>query len=77
MIYLQDSKIKVQDSQHVAKVFQDLLLLEDKIDQEKEHFYVLHLDIRNRIKMVECKRSHGRCAIYLPGSDKVAYNAGL
>jgi hypothetical protein len=53
MIYLQDSKITVQDSQQVAKVFQDLLLLEDTIDQEKEHFYVMHLDTRSRINMVE------------------------
>jgi DNA repair protein RadC len=53
MIYLQDSKIKVQDSQQVAKVFQDLLLLEDEIDQNKEHFYVMHLDTRSRINMVE------------------------
>lgn len=53
MIYLQDSKIKIQDSQQVAKVFQDLLLLEDTIDQEKEHFYVMHLDTRSRINLVE------------------------
>ena len=50
---LQDSKIRVQNAKEVAKVFQDLLLLEDTIDQEKEHFYVMQLDIRNRIKMVE------------------------
>ena len=53
MIYLQDSKIKVQDAQQVAKVFQDLLQLEDAIDQEKEHFYVMHLDTRSRINVVE------------------------
>jgi DNA repair protein RadC len=53
MIYLQDSKIQVQDSKQVAKVFQDLLLLEDTIDQEKEHFYVMHLDTRSRINLVE------------------------
>jgi DNA repair protein RadC len=53
MIYLLDSKIKVQDSKQIAKVFQDLLLLEDVIDQEKEHFYVMHLDTRSRINMVE------------------------
>jgi DNA repair protein RadC len=53
MIYLKDSKIKVHSSQEVAKVFQDLLLLEDVIDQDKEHFYVMHLDIRNQVKMVE------------------------
>jgi DNA repair protein RadC len=53
MIYLQDSKITVQDSQQVAKVFYHLLLLEDTIDQQKEHFYVMHLDTRSRINMVE------------------------
>ena len=53
MVYLQDSKIHVQGSEQVAKVFQDLLLLEDEIDQLKEHFYVMRLDTRSRINMVE------------------------
>ena len=53
MVYLQNSKITVQNSQQIAKVFQDLLLLEDTIDQDKEHFYVMHLDVRSRVKMVE------------------------
>ena len=53
MIYLKDSHMQVQSSRHVAKVFLDLLLLEDAVDQDKEHFYVMHLDIRSRVKMVE------------------------
>ena len=53
MVYLQDSKIKIESADQVAKVFQDLLLLEDKIDQAKEHFYVMHLDIRSRVNLVE------------------------
>jgi DNA repair protein RadC len=53
MIYLQDSKIQVTSPQDVAKVFQDLLLLEDAIGQDKEHYYVMHLDARSRIKLVE------------------------
>ena len=53
MIYLRDSNIHVNSSQQVAKVFQDLLLLEDVIDRDKEHFYIMHLDIRSRIKLVE------------------------
>ena len=53
MTYLQNSKLTVRDSKDVAKVFLDLLALEDKIDQEKEHFYVMHLDIRSRVKLVE------------------------
>jgi DNA repair protein RadC len=53
MTYLQNSKITIKDSKDVAKVFLDLLALEDKNDQDKEHFYVMHLNIRNRIEMVE------------------------
>jgi DNA repair protein RadC len=53
MILLQDSKIKIGDSQDVARIFQDLLKLEDAIDQEKEHYFVMHLDARQRINMVE------------------------
>jgi DNA repair protein RadC len=53
MIYLQDSKLKIHSSHEVAKVFQDLLLLEDSVDREKEHFYVMHLDTRSKVKMVE------------------------
>ncbi len=53
MIYFKDSHIQVQSSQQVAKVFVDLLLLEDAVDRDKEHFYVMHLDVRNRVKLVE------------------------
>ena len=53
MIYLRDSKIQVNSSRQVAKVFQDLLLLEAEIDREKEHFYVMHLNTKSRVKMVE------------------------
>jgi DNA repair protein RadC len=53
MVYLKDSKIKVTGAKEVAKVFQDILALEDKIDQEKEHYYVCHLNCRSQILMVE------------------------
>jgi DNA repair protein RadC len=53
MIYLKDCKIQVKSSQQVAKVFQDLLQLEKDIDREKEHFYVMHLNTKSRVKMVE------------------------
>ena len=53
MTYLQKSKITIKDSQHVARVFLVLLALEDTIDQDKEHFYVMHLDVKNRVKLVE------------------------
>ena len=53
MTYLQKSKITIESSKDVAKVFLDLLYLEDKIDQDKEHFYVMHLDMRSRVNLVE------------------------
>jgi DNA repair protein RadC len=37
----------------VAKVFQDILALEDQIEQEKEHYYVMYLNIRSQVMMVE------------------------
>jgi DNA repair protein RadC len=53
MTYLQNSKMEITGVRDVAKVFLDLLALEDAIDQDKEHFYVMHLDTRSRIKLVE------------------------
>jgi DNA repair protein RadC len=53
MVYLQHSKLQIQDSRHVAQVFLDLLSLEAVIDREKEHFYVMHLDIKSRVNLVE------------------------
>jgi hypothetical protein len=44
MIYLKDSKIKVSGAREVAKVFQGILALEDTIEQDKEHYYVMHLN---------------------------------
>jgi DNA repair protein RadC len=53
MIYLKDSKLEVKSPRSIAKVLVELLHLEDEIDQAKEHFYVIHLDTRSRINMVE------------------------
>jgi len=53
MVYLKDSKIKVLSTKDVVKVFQDILALEDHIEQEKEHYYVMHLDVKSQVKMVE------------------------
>ena len=53
MVYLQQSNIQITSSQDVARVFLDLLLLEDTIDREKEHFYVMHLNIKSHVKLVE------------------------
>jgi DNA repair protein RadC len=53
MIYCKDSKITVGGAGDIAKVFRDILGLEDRIEREKEHFYVCHLDVKSRVKMVE------------------------
>jgi DNA repair protein RadC len=53
MVYLQQSNITITGATDVVKVFQDLLSLEDTIDQDKEHFYVCHLNTKSRIKLVE------------------------
>ena len=53
MIVLKDTHILVSDVKIVAKVLQDLLAVEDAIDQDKEHFYVMHIDSRNKVKLVE------------------------
>src|SRR5512138_1571278 len=53
MVYLQQSNITITSARDVVNVFQDLLGLEDAIDQEKEHFYVCHLNSKSRIKLVE------------------------
>jgi DNA repair protein RadC len=53
MVVLRNSKTEIRDARDVAKVFQDLLTLEDKIDQDKEHVYVMHVNTRHRINLVE------------------------
>lgn len=53
IIHLKDSTKIVSNPESVWEVCRDLLLAEDKIDQDKEHFWVFHLDTRNRIKLIE------------------------
>jgi hypothetical protein len=44
MVVLRNSKITIGHIADVATVFLNLLRLEDRIKQDKEHFYVMHLD---------------------------------
>jgi DNA repair protein RadC len=53
MVILRNSTIEIRDSRGVARVFQDILRLEDAIDQDKEHFYVMHINPRQHINLVE------------------------
>jgi DNA repair protein RadC len=53
MVVLRHSTITITKAKDVAKVFQDLLTREDRIDQDKEHVYVMHLNTRHHINLVE------------------------
>jgi len=53
VIYLKDSTKIISDSVAVWKICKDLLKAEDPVDRDKEHFWVFHLDSRNKIKFVE------------------------
>ncbi len=48
-----DQKIQVNDSKDVYGIMKKILLRENKYGQEKEHFWVVGLDIDNRIIFIE------------------------
>jgi DNA repair protein RadC len=49
----EDQKIKILNSDDVYSVLQNILLREEKIDQEKEHFWMVGLAQNNRILYIE------------------------
>jgi DNA repair protein RadC len=49
----EEQKIKLLNSDDVFTVMQDILLREEKIDQEKEHFWMIGLASNNRILYIE------------------------
>lgn len=48
-----EQRIKLLNSDDVFNVMQDILLREEKIDQEKEHFWMIGLASNNRILYIE------------------------
>ena len=53
MVYLRNSGIQIKGSESVVNIFRDLLSTEDALDQDKEHYYVCHLDVKARVNLVE------------------------
>jgi DNA repair protein RadC len=53
MVLLRYSNTTIREAADVATVFQDLLELEDTIDKDKEHFYVMHVNAREQVNLVE------------------------
>jgi DNA repair protein RadC len=53
MVLLRRSTITIDRATDAVAVFHGLFAHEDRIDQDKEHFYVMHLDSRRHISLVE------------------------
>ncbi|MFN6944444.1 MAG: RadC family protein [Cytophagaceae bacterium] len=49
----QDQKIKILNSEDLYKVMQQVLLRENKIDRNKEHFWIVCLANNNQILLIE------------------------
>jgi DNA repair protein RadC len=53
VIQIKGKNKRLVNPRDVWVIAQDLLNAEDDIDQDKEHFWVFHLDSRNTIKFIE------------------------
>ena len=53
IIKLQDAKVSVAYPVHVFELLQVYFRTLDPIDKAKEHFFVFHLNVRNKIKIMD------------------------
>jgi len=53
IIHLKDLTSIISSPQTIWRITKDLLEAEDKIDQDKEHFWVFHLNCQNKINLIE------------------------
>lgn len=53
IIKISENKNLVLSPKDIYQILTDCLRSEDNIDQDKEHFWVFHLDCRNKIKLLE------------------------
>src|SRR5918999_4783124 len=53
MVLTRNSTIEIRKARDVATIFQDLLELEDTIDRDKEHYYVMRVNARQQVHLVE------------------------
>ena len=49
----EDKKKKINNPQKMADIMSKILEADDEIDQDKEHFWVIELNIKNIIKNIE------------------------
>ena len=48
-----DPKVKVHTAEEVADIFRSILRSENEVDQQKEHFWTVGLNTKNRIQYLE------------------------
>lgn len=48
-----DSTVKIHNPETVADIFRNVLKNECEIDQQKEHFWVMGLNVKNRVLYIE------------------------
>ena len=53
IIKLQDAKVSVAYPIHVFELLQAYFKTLDSVDHDKEHFFVFHLDVRNKIRIMD------------------------
>ena len=53
IIKISEDKKEIVKPDDIYRILTDFLKSEDKVDQDKEHFWVFHLDCRNKIKLLE------------------------
>ncbi len=53
IIKVAENKNLVLSPKDIYQVLSDCLWSEDKVDRDKEHFWVFHLDCQNKIKLLE------------------------
>lgn len=53
IIKIKDQRRVVTEPSHIFELLNAYFKTVDKIDRDKEHFFVLHLDTRHKIKIVE------------------------
>ena len=53
IVKISEDKKDVVNPKDIFEILSSVLKKEDKVDQDKEHFWVFHLDVRNRIKVLE------------------------
>jgi len=53
IIKISENKKEILRPDDIYRILADYLRSEDQVDRDKEHFWVFHLDCRNKIKLLE------------------------